>query len=136
RNRPTRRRTAGHRPFALEARTRQCAAQPRARSRAGAFRSRESRRLAMTEPLRWIDANSDADGFERDVLRSARDVEVPERAADEVWHALLCVLPPGGMPGGGSAGSGATSAAEAAGLAGAVKGFVVGACAGAILMGG
>jgi len=88
----------------------------------------------MTEPFRWVDPKSDADGFERDVLNSGADVEIPDRARDEVWQALLAELPPGGaMPGDGG---GTTAALKAAGLTGAMKGFAVGACAGAVLMGG
>ncbi|MEJ7733494.1 MAG: hypothetical protein WKG00_30400 [Polyangiaceae bacterium] len=78
----------------------------------------------MSDPKRWLDDPGSATGFERDLLRGARDVEPPLGAQGAVWKALAAQLVVGGAVGvAGAAGTaGTASAATAGSSAGAVAG--------------
>jgi hypothetical protein len=87
----------------------------------------------MSDPKRWLDDPGSATGFERDLLRGARDVEPPQGAHGAVWKALAAQLVVGGAVGvAGAAGTaGTASAASAASSAGAAAGAGSTAAAGA-----
>lgn len=91
----------------------------------------------MSELKHWLDDSSDADDFERAVLRAGVDADPPAARCDEVWASLLGALPlapPAGAPdpsplskpaaatGKGAAAAGKTSTV----LLGLSKGFVAG----------
>ena len=90
----------------------------------------------MTTPKRWIDEHSDADDFERAILRSELDAAPPPDASSDVLKRVMAVVAPVG-PGapspvgtvepatGGLLGAGAI-AKGAATLGGLGKGFALG----------
>ena len=91
----------------------------------------------MTDFRHWLDESSDADDFERAILRSGVTIEPPEGMQDEVWKALsstlmLAPLVPASSESLSQAHhAAATSAAGAASQTivvslGVLKGFVVG----------
>ena len=88
----------------------------------------------MTTPRRWIDERSDADDFERAILRSELDAPTPAAAENEVLSRVLAAVGPlpvgpgpsaSGAAGGGVLGGGVL-AKGAATLGGLGKGFVLG----------
>jgi hypothetical protein len=90
----------------------------------------------VTTPKRWIDEHSDADDFERAILRSELDAPPPPDASGDVFKRVMAVVAPSG-PGapiptgtvepatGGLLGAGAI-AKGAATLGGLGKGFALG----------
>ena len=91
----------------------------------------------MSELKHWLDVSSDADDFERAVLRAGIEADPPAARRDEVWAGLLGALPlapPGGAlspstlskpaatTGKGAAAAGKTGTV----LLGLSKGFVAG----------
>jgi hypothetical protein len=90
----------------------------------------------VTTPKRWIDEHSDADDFERAILRSDLDAAPPQDASGDVFKRVMAVVAPVGpgapMPTGtvepatgGLLGAGAI-AKSAATLGGLGKGFALG----------
>lgn len=88
----------------------------------------------MSDPKRWLDADSDATSDERSLLRGAGDPEPPKEAHGAVWAALATRLPPGGG-GGGAPGAGG-GAAGAKGLSLLAKALLVSAIAATVGTGG
>ena len=87
----------------------------------------------MTEFEHWLDEGSDADEFERSVLRSGLVADPPPGAEDAVWSSMLGTLVLASLPATASGANVATvkAAALAAGKGSAVflgvgKGFVLG----------
>jgi hypothetical protein len=89
----------------------------------------------MTDPRRWLDPESDARAFEREVLELARPVNIPAASQDRVWQRMLVLDQP--PPSAGETGSsgGATATSSTGGL-GIVKVFLVGTLAGLAFTGG
>jgi hypothetical protein len=90
----------------------------------------------MTDPRRWLDPESDARAFEREVLELAKPVRVPAASMDRVWQrvAVLDQATPDAGENGASGGGAATAGSSAGGLA-VVKVFVLSALAGLALSG-
>ncbi len=92
----------------------------------------------MTDPRRWLDPESDARVFEREVLELAKPVSIPAASRDRVWQrvAMLNQPPVGTGETGASGGGGGATAGSSAGGLGVIKLFVVGALAGLAFTGG
>lgn len=69
----------------------------------------------MNDPRRWADGESDATGFERDLVRASRELEPPEGEKERIWVGIAASIGPGDGPGG----SAAPAAAGAVGASGA-----------------
>ena len=83
----------------------------------------------MTTPRRWIDERSDADDFERAILRSELEAPTPAAAENEVLSRVLAAvgpLPVAPGPSASGAAGGGVLAKGAATLGGLGKGFVLG----------
>jgi hypothetical protein len=84
----------------------------------------------MSELKHWLDESSDADDFERAILRSGLDVDPPAAKCEEVWAGITSALVAGPLLTNAAAGSAKAAAASASkGAAvwlGIGKGFVLG----------
>ena len=90
----------------------------------------------MTTPKRWIDSQSDADDFERSVLRAELDAAPPVGAESDVLKRVMAAVGPIGLGGSGPSGpvapatggavGGAAIAKSAATLVTLGKGFALG----------
>jgi hypothetical protein len=90
----------------------------------------------MTDPRRWLDPESDARVFEREVLELTKPVSIPAASRDRVWQRVAMLnQPPVGAGESGASGGGAGGGATAGGL-GVIKLFVVSALAGLAFSGG
>jgi len=87
----------------------------------------------MSELKHWLDEASEADDFERSILRSGLESDPPRATQDQVWNGLMATLaiaPLAAVTASPQA-AGASAAAASVGKAGAVwltvaKGFIVG----------
>ncbi|HEY3664766.1 MAG TPA: hypothetical protein VGL19_02155, partial [Polyangiaceae bacterium] len=84
----------------------------------------------MSELKHWLDGSSDADDFERAILRSGLDADPPAAKCDEVWTGItgaLALTPLLTNAAAGTVKAAASSASKSAAVwLGVGKGFVLG----------
>ncbi|MEZ4221182.1 MAG: hypothetical protein R3B13_09640 [Polyangiaceae bacterium] len=88
------------------------------------------------EPIRWLDAESDASDLERSLLRGHRESPPPRGAKEQVWSGILAHLPPGGPGGGPGSGGEGVATVGSAGALSLAKSALIGIAAGVAISAG